>query len=56
MSGREEGEYRCLAVNTEGSAEVRVQVDVIRGGATGNGERMLITSFRQNTITPWLYC
>ena len=37
-SDREEGVYRCLAVNSEGSAEVRVQVDVIRGGAVGTGK------------------
>ena len=38
MTASEEGVYRCLAVNSEGSAEVRVQVDVIGGGAVGAGE------------------
>ena len=38
MTASEEGLYRCLAVNSEGSAEVRVQVDVIGGGAVGAGE------------------
>ena len=38
VTDREEGVYRCLAVNSEGSAEVRVQVEVTGGNAVGTGE------------------
>lgn len=42
VSDREEGVYRCFAVNSEGSAEVRVRVEVTGGGAVGTGEIITI--------------
>ena len=33
----EEGDYRCLAVNDEGTAEAHVRVEVTGGVARGDG-------------------
>ena len=42
MSGNESGVYKCLAVNSEGSAEVRVLVEVAGGLAVGAGECSIV--------------
>ena len=56
VSDREEGVYRCFAVNSEGSAEVRVRVEVTGGGAVGTGEIITIQPKILNFTQPTYPC
>ena len=43
ITGNEEGAYRCLAVNSEGTVEAHVRVEITGGVARGDGQSLLST-------------